>query len=142
MNPNQIILNFHNFILACWPQINIILNNLDWDDNPYFIDHWLQSNWELLVERQLLDSGCFFPPYGYDTSPECRQTRVGSVATHRLMVRLSSSENKFEFVNFLTVSSSGNRIEPPFDKVGVRDSVKGEITYTPLELVEFYIESI
>ena len=142
MKPNQIILNFHEFTLACWPQMNIILKNLDWDDNPYFIDHWMQSNWEILVERQLLDGEGFLHPYGYDINPECRQTAVGSVATHRLMIVLKPEESRLEFVNFSTFSYNGNSFEPPLDKVGVRYLESGDITYIPLELVDFDIEVI
>lgn len=142
MKPNQIILNFHKFILACWPQINIILKNLDWDDDPYFIDHWLQSNWELLVESQLLESKGFLHPYGYDINPECRQTTVGAIATHRLIVILKAKKIRYEFVNFIAASANGNSCEPPFDKVGVRDLVNGDITYIPLELVDFDVEAL
>lgn len=142
MNPNQVVLNFQKFILSCWPQISLIMENLDWDSDPYFIDHWLQSNWELLVERQLFEGRGFLHPYGYSSDPECRQTAVGKVATHRLMVKLKSKKNRYEFVNFITTTTSGNSFEPPLDKVGVRDLSNGDIIYFSLALVEFEVEAI
>ena len=140
MNPNQVVLNFHKFILACWPQISIIMENLDWDSDSYFIDYWLQSNWELLVERQLFDGKGFLHPYGYDINPECRQTTAGAIATHRLMIVLKSKKSRYEFVNLITKTANGKSFEPPFDKIGVRDMKNGDINYLPLELVEFDVE--
>ncbi len=142
MNVNQVVLSFQKYVVACWSQISLILENLDWDSDPYFIDHWLQSNWELLVERQLLKGNGFLHPYGFDANPECRQTAVGEAATHRLMVVLKSEKISYEFVSFVASTTKGNSLEPPFDKVGARDLSSRDISYFSLELVEFEVEVI
>lgn len=72
MSINPLIINFHSFLISCWPSISKIVEELNWDDNPYFIENWMQANWELIVEGQILESENLLVPYGYESSSECR----------------------------------------------------------------------
>lgn len=59
MPVHQLIVNFQQFMLACWPQLTQVMQSLDWDNDPYFVDNWIQANWELMVEKQLGIEGLF-----------------------------------------------------------------------------------
>ena len=48
MNVENLVENFRQLIIAAWPQLQAIVGQVK--DHPYFIDDWLQANWELMVE--------------------------------------------------------------------------------------------
>jgi len=48
------VLYYRAFLNKAWPTIDLFLEELDWDNDPYFLDHWMQTNWKLLVEHMLV----------------------------------------------------------------------------------------
>jgi hypothetical protein len=142
MSTNQLILNFQKYILSCWPQLSVIMGNLDWDNDPYFVDNWVQANWELMVEKQLLDKEQFLPPYGYDVKPECRHTNIGKAATHRVLVSMKGDDKKYCFLSFTSKDLNSTKFEPPLKDVSVKDLSTGDISYLELNKVNFSIENL
>lgn len=138
---NQLIINFQYFILACWPQVSLIMEHLNWDENPYFIDEWLQSNWELLVEKQLGSDKVLLPSYGYDPSPNSRYTKVGVEPTHRIVCKALNNEKHYHFLKFVSKNGGALAFEPPFDFVAVKNA-ENKIEYLKAENVEFFVEPI
>jgi hypothetical protein len=82
---NESILNFRDFLNQSWPSLHKVLDCLDWDENPYFVEYWIQANWEILVENQALESGDVLEPYGYGKSPGDRYLEREKIATHRVI---------------------------------------------------------
>ena len=142
MPVHQLILNFQQFMLACWPQLTRVMQSLDWDDDPYFVDNWIQANWELMVEKQLGIEGVSLLPYGYNTSPGSRYTRVGASATHRVICKLKDSENRLAFLSFISKVGGELKLEPPFDNVCVKNLNTNETTSWLIGDVEFFIDKI
>ena len=142
MPVHQLILNFQQFMLACWPHLTQIMQNLDWDNDPYFVDNWIQANWELMVEKQLDRERITLLPYGYDSSPNSRYTRVGASATHRVMCKLKDTENWLAFVSFISKAGHELKLEPPFDYVCVKNLNTNETTLWLIDDVEFFIDKI
>jgi len=62
MSIEEMVLNFRDFLNASWSSIRKILYILDWDGDSYFLDDWIEANWELLVDRQI--SNAVLVPYG------------------------------------------------------------------------------
>jgi hypothetical protein len=118
------------------------MENLDWDNDPYFVENWIQANWELMVERQILDSEQFLLPYGYDVKPECRHTNIGKAATHRVIVSLKSESKKYCFLTFTSKNSSTTKFEPPLNYIAVKDLTTGDISHIHLDKVDFSVENI
>lgn len=143
MSINKIILNYRAFLLACWPNLSSILNDLDWDSNPYFLDEWAQANWELLVEFQLGPEVYLFP-YGFDQSPNSRYLNKGNEPTHHILCRNDSNpETKHRFLCFATSDDKGGyQISPPFDYVNVEHMPSRKRVVLPLDILSFEIEPI
>ena len=142
MSANQLISNFQKFILACWPQLSVIMENLDWDNDPYFVESWIQANWELMVEKQVLDNGHLLLPYGYDVKPECRHTNRGKAATHRVIATVKNESKKYSFLSFTSKNSGAAKFDMPLEFVSVKDLSTGDISQIQLDKVEFSVESL
>lgn len=98
------------------------MRQLDWDESPYFLDNWMQANWELLVEMQAVGAGMFLAPYGYSKSSECRYTHKNSTHTHIVRCKLKNElEFRYNVMCFLSRKNEEFKIEPPFDFVDVED---------------------
>lgn len=132
---------FRNMIVQNWPLALSAAGKVGWDEDPYFLDRWLQANWEILVERVILDKG-FLLPYGYNDDPACRYGHKGEVATHMLVCREKSSDNsdRYAFRAFVAVKDSHAKINAPFDFVAVRSLQSEKLTFMPADDVDFEVE--
>ena len=54
VNITEQICLFRNFLVSAWPYLDLMMKNHDWDNDGRFVGEWIQVNWELLVERELL----------------------------------------------------------------------------------------
>lgn len=143
MSINQLIVNFHSFLIACWPNILEIMEQLNWDDSPYFLDNWMQANWELIVEQQALESGHLLVPYGYDSSSGCRYTSKDEKLTHRVKCKKKGQlESRYNFLCFVSKSNGAFKIEPPFDFIDVEDYKTGDRLSLAFDEVDFSVEKI
>jgi hypothetical protein len=140
MNVHELVLNYREFLVASWPTLNVVLSHLDWNDSPYFVDDWLQANWELLVEAQLEDVS--LPAYGFDQSPEARYSKVGCTPTHRVICTFIHGED-MSIYSFLCFSGSDEKYKsrqaPPFDLVYVEGSSSHDRQLFPSKDVEFSV---
>ncbi|AQW61478.1 hypothetical protein [Vibrio owensii] len=141
MSVYQCIVNFRDFLRASWPYLMVTIDDLDWDESPYFIDDWVQANWELLVERRVLESGHLLVPYGYNISLLCRYKEVaGNGIVHRVVCKkVGELEYRLAFLCFKSNKNEVYRIEPPFDFVGVEDIYTGERYNLRFDELEFDI---
>lgn len=143
MSINQLIINFRSFLIACWPSMSEILEQLDWDESPYFLDDWIQANWELMVEKQILDPGQLLVPYGYCSSPECRYTYKDENLTHRVTCKKNGQPvPQYNFFCFVAKSDGVSKIEPPFDFVNVEDFKTGDRLSLPFKDVDFLVQEV
>lgn len=142
MDVDEIVLVFRQFLINSWP---IITQDLDWDEDAYFLDDWVQANWELLVERQL-GKKIFLVPYGYDKSSTARYLSKEHEANHQIICteKHSSGSGKYEFLCFLTSDYTINenltyKIDTPFDFVRVKEADSGKQIEFPVEDTTFRI---
>lgn len=143
MSINQLIINFHSFLIACWPNLSKILDQLDWDESPYFLDNWMQANWELIVEMQTLDAGQLLVPYGYGSSSGCRYTCRDAKLTHRVTCKKKCvPEYQYNFLCFVSKRDGVFKIEPPFNFIDVEDVKTGDRFSLAFDEVDFSIEKI
>lgn len=143
MSTNQLIINFRNFLIHCWPTIQNVMDHIAWDDSPYYLDDWMQANWELLVEKPATKSGEFLATYGYLKDSECRYTNKGVSITHKITCQqLTSSEAKYDFIKFISKKNEAYWISPPFELVLVENIETKKRTYIPHSDLEYFIERI
>lgn len=136
------LINFQQFMLNSWPQMDQIMRGLDWDNDAYFIDRWIQANWELMVEKQIDAGDITLPPYGYDSNPNSRYTRAGVVADHRIVCKLKKNQEKYAFLGFTSKAGDKLKLEPPFDYVCVVELNSKIINSFYVGEVDFFIEKI
>ncbi|MEQ5777157.1 hypothetical protein J4E05_16665 [Thalassospira sp. NFXS8] len=143
MNINQLIFNFRGFLISSWSNVMEILEHLDWDNSPYFLDDWMQANWEFFVEKRALESEQFLVPYGGNSSSECRYTDKGRVLTHRVTCKKKGeSKSQYYFFKFVTKDDGCIRIWSPFDYIYVEDIKTGDRFYLAFDEVEFSVDQI
>lgn len=148
MGVEEIVLFFRQFLIKSWPIISQHLDSIDWDEDAYFLDDWMQANWELLVERQL-GKEIFLLPYGYDKSSMARYLSKGHEANHQIICteKHSSNAGKYEFLCFLTADSILNdnltyKIDTPFDFVRVKELDSSKQVAFPVDKITFNIISV
>lgn len=144
MTISYLIQNFRNFMITSWPCLSNLFYELDWDKFPYFIDDWIQANWEFLVEQQILEDNQFLHPYGGLSSSNCRITNKNVEMTHQVfcMQKTQIRDKKYLFLSFVTKDDNGYKVEPPFDYVYVKDIENGRLIVLPFEQLDFFIESL
>jgi hypothetical protein len=122
---------FRNFLNSAWPALTEVLGEHDWDDDAYFLEDWLDANWNLLVCRQLLGKGSVLQPFAIATNEINKGNyshRLESMGDRKLFVSLGSGEEFFEFA-------------PPFDKVKVM-SQSGVTEVVPWPSLQFELKRI
>lgn len=143
MSINQLIINFHSILVSSWPSMSKILEHLDWDESPYFLNDWMQANWELMVEKQALGQGQFLAPYGYDSSAGSRYTYKDCKLTHQVTCKKKGKPtSQYYFLCFVSKLDGAFKIEPPFDFIDVVHIETKDILTLALEEVEFSIVPI
>ncbi|MDB6081208.1 MAG: hypothetical protein JWO53_480 [Chlamydiia bacterium] len=64
VNVTEHITKFRDFLCICWPSIDSLMADHDWSNDGKFTLNWLEVNWELLVERELLCGKGFLKSFG------------------------------------------------------------------------------
>lgn len=143
MSIEQLVLNYREFLLASWPFLNKILWELDWDKHPYFLDEWLQANWELLVESQL-GNAIRLSPYGFNRAPEASASEGAIPTTNEVVciVKEGSDAVRHRFLSFVAADGETYKTAPPFDYVNVEAFDSHTRGVLPLKDVRFEIASI
>jgi hypothetical protein len=143
MQIQDAVLNYRNFLLSSWLSLSETLRDLNWDTDPYFIDEWMQSNWELLVERQVGDEITLLP-YGYDSTPGARYLEKNKSANRRLIADLDVQplHEKSIFLCFTSKTTSGFETAPPFNFAYLESIKTRERFAVPIEGLSFRLEPL
>ncbi len=64
MTTDNAIRIFSHFLNSSWTIVNQLLIDRDYTSNEDVLNDWLQSNWELLVERKILKLNDYLEVYG------------------------------------------------------------------------------
>jgi hypothetical protein len=111
------ILNFRDFLNKTNPCLNMIMKNHSWEEDTIFEEDWIQSNWEFLVERELLGKDRYlFPICGFRmTCPE-KQSQFKVVCELNEKPRLNDRKQKYNYqgeelllFGFFTIRQDGFR---------------------------------
>lgn len=106
----QVLRKFRDFLNASWPVINDLLQSHDWDNDPYFLEDWIDENWKQLVARQLLGKNADLQPFAISTNDIMKKKHKFQIRCESpldgLFVSLGAGENEF-------------LLGHPFDKVKI-----------------------
>ncbi|MDB6081216.1 MAG: hypothetical protein JWO53_488 [Chlamydiia bacterium] len=147
------ITKFRDFLCTCWPSIDSLMVDHDWDDDGDFIDDWLGANWELLVERELLHEKGFLTSFGMLRSAS-RVISPSQKATYSVYVKSKSplfdmkkpmipvpTNQKLRLYSF-RASEKDFGLYPPFDVAAVVVDASKKFFYVPFKELQFYIDLV
>lgn len=140
---------FRQFLVSNMPYLNDFMKNHDWDSDMDLTLDWIQVNWELLVERELLGKDKYLTPLSTPLSVRITNKNVNpnySVVTQILknLPDLKTGKNlpkntPLRFLGFCSAVKNGFGLYPPFDLADlVLDSTK-ESFVVPFAELEFYL---
>jgi hypothetical protein len=106
----QTIERFRKFLVASWPAFQAILHEHDWDNDAYFLEDWIDSNWQLLVGRPLFGNEVKIQPMSASTNDIKKKK-------YKLCLR-SESPIVGTFISLGTLKE-GFSLNAPFDMVRI-----------------------
>ena len=141
---------FRLFLIASWPHLDSLMESHNWDEDGGFTLNWLQANWEILVERELLGDETFLMPLSVPLTT--RVINKNARAKYSVMTYISRdmpdcrTEKKLpqnctlRFFGLLSALKAGGfGLYPPFDFVHlVLDSTK-ETFIVPFSGLQFHL---
>lgn len=130
---NEILEDYISLLRLYWPSIEQLIST---DTTGSFKDNWLQANWELIVERQLMSSDTYLEVYGDGADCNDASSRVlfpNENATYNLILKPKNKDNVYDILGEIYINNKDNDIifqkfvtikedgwyyeEPPFDMV-------------------------
>ncbi|GAB5539565.1 MAG: hypothetical protein Salg2KO_16680 [Salibacteraceae bacterium] len=150
--------SFAKFLNASWEIVIPLLENRSYTVNESSISDWIQSNWEILVERKVLEVNEYLDVYGVGadfngsssriTDPDALPSfsvKVWSRPTGSEVLDILNDEeisiNNGDFVEFVSFQDDFYQREPKFDYVLLEDE-SGRERVVLLSDVEFKLEEI
>lgn len=156
-NITKHIRKFQKFLVVCDPYVRELMEDHDWDEDPRLFGDWVQVNWELLVEREILEGHYFLTSFseGYVenriTSPEETPdyTVAGRSAAPLLdicsnkMVSLDNKKMQFQLFSLVSRDSLGRlSMTAPYDIAYLIESKSRQMVAVDFASLEFYIEKL
>ena len=155
-NITDTIVHFRKYLLVIWDDIDNLMSHHDWEDDGYFIHNILQANWELLVEKQLLEPNEILTPYSsyYGSKPVLHKN---GVPTHRVICKVKDDRQLYSIPHKKLIPENSTLIfrillrafkegsdglYPPFDAVDLITADHKHLCCVPLSDVTFYLEKI
>lgn len=155
MDIDKAIRIFSDFLNKSWGVIIPLLSDRSYTTDESSKSDWLQSNWEILVERKVLQLNEYLEVYGEGADfngESSRITDIESFPTHSVKVLVN---NEKDVLNNSEVESSEYTFErlvgfrdgfytdiPPFDFVLVQDEDIGIERVFLLKEIKFELQSI
>jgi len=103
---------FMEFLNSTWDLVNPLIVDRFYtcsDEDSY--SDWIEANWEMLVEKKLLNLDEYLEPYGsgadiYGASDRITEPENGS--THRVIINSLNGDEVYDFLNeeFITLNNN------------------------------------
>lgn len=154
MDIDKVIRVFSDFLNKSWGVIIPLLSDRSYTTEESSKSDWLQSNWEILVERKVLQLNEYLEVYGEGADfngESSRITDIDSFPTHFVKVLVNNDK---DILNNSEIESSEYTFErlvgfrdgfytdiPPFDFVLVQDEDIGIERVFLLEQIKFELQS-
>ncbi len=153
INATSQILKFRNFLIHAWQDLDLLMENHDWDDDGRFTQEWIQVNWEFLVERELLRKGEFLTGY---SNLNFRVTYPNAVPTYEVICKPKPNHSivdndtgevvpaniKLIFSGLVKKLNPGYGWYPPFDYVTAFTQDKKQMYRLHFKDIDFFLCAI
>ncbi|OJU73558.1 MAG: hypothetical protein BGO09_09380 [Bacteroidetes bacterium 47-18] len=156
MEIDKAIRIFVDFLNSSWSIVSPLLINRDYTTNEDSINDWLQANWELLVERKVLDVNNYLEVYGegadYNgessriTAPEVLpnfKVNIKSINGNEILDVLNNRLVEISNMTFEKITGFKNGfyiLEPEFKYVLVTDDNLGIERVFEMDQISFELE--
>lgn len=103
----KVVSCFRDFLNSSWSSLENVLNDHDWDNDPYFVEDWFDENWSLFVSRQILGKKGGLQPFSAAENEVLKENfkyQLESVKDRKIFVSLGTGNDSFQ-------------LRPPFDKM-------------------------
>lgn len=139
---------FRHFLITVWEDLENLMEYHDWDNDGKFIHDWLQINWELLVERELLGKNDFLASFGYKPL-DFRISRHNNKPNYFIQATSDKAildlkgnfpipfEKGLRLKIFLAEARSAYGPYPPFDVARLILDSTNELFLAPVSLLRF-----
>lgn len=134
-NLEKTIKNFGAFLNQSWSSIDCVLENVDWDNDAYWLEDWLETSWKELVERVELGKGRSFQPYGFYNPKDALKGDLTLLCSDQ---KEDSGDNLL-FRKLVSLNQGMPELKPPFNTVVAFDKSTNSDIFIALEDVSFFI---
>ncbi len=157
MNLDTAIRVFAKFINDAWFTVMPLVKDRNYTSDESSISDWLQSNWEILVERKILEINQYLEIYGEGADfngASSRITDIDALPNFSIKVNQSSKEQIFDLLNdeyvsignadFVELVSFKDNFyfkEPNFDYVLLGDDI-GMERVVSIDDIKFELEKV
>lgn len=115
MEVNKAIRIFAAFLNESWDIVMPLLVNREYTSDDSSVGDWIQTNWEILVEKKVLKQNEYLEVYsaGADyNGVSSRMNDIDAIPTYSLIVQLNN--NALDILNNETIN---NKVEFEFDSL-------------------------
>lgn len=144
---------FRQFLNSSYSSVDELMEYHDWDNDMDLTLDWIQTNWELLFERELLGKNKYLTPLSVPLST--RVTKKNTIPKYSVNTKISKDmldmrterllpKNKdLRFFGFCSACKEGGfGFYPPFDLANLVLDLTKEIFTVPLSELEFFLVKI
>ncbi|WP_343704263.1 hypothetical protein [Chitinophaga sp.] len=155
MTIDETIRAFSVFLNNSWDTLMPLLSGRPYATDESSKSDWLQSNWEMLVERKVLQLNEYLEVYGEGADfngKSSRITDIESVPTHSVKVLIDGSKDilnnleiedgRYDFERLVGFENGFYTSIPPFNFALVQDEGAGIERVFPLEEIRFELQLV
>jgi len=139
---------FREFLNACWSCFGALRTQSVWEDDHTLIREFLQANWRVLVESQLLPAGGRLPPY-FTHLRQCLRTSSPQAERPTHYIRCIMPGAKFDLTDrrvamlgLVNRMDTGAGVYPPFDHVEMYPVETSKVLIAPFHMVRFLLAEV
>ena len=157
MTVDNAIKIFASFLNNSWNTISPLIRERSYTSNEDSLNDWLQANWEVLVERKILNLGKYLEVYGDGADfngASSRITNIDALPHFRIIIKSTSSRKVYDILNenfiqvdglvfykFIKFENNFYKEEPFFDHVLAVDTFDVERVFF-IDDIRFELEKI
>lgn len=136
----RVLDNFRMFLINSHPNYWSSLHFLNWDENPYWFDEWLQCNWKLMVGEFLCGSNYLLRDYRSPINSIILDNNGSTGQTEIICINRNSDVEFGVFSCFGSMTSDGFRYDTlPFDIICAVDKQTATLVYEKFENTKFLL---
>ncbi|EGJ50652.1 hypothetical protein [Desulfocurvibacter africanus] len=142
------IVAFREFLNASWSCFGALRTQSIWEDTHTLLRKFLQANWSVLVESQLLvDGGRLAPYYTFLHQTLRESVPVEDRPTHYVKCEMPGSrydliDRQVALLGLVSRLDTGSGVYPPFDHVEMYAVGTSKVLLAPFNMVRFRLAEV